>query len=221
MQIKKVATNIFSQYRKVLTARDRFYLKARYKLCPYCELLDSYIPTKGRIIDWGCGFGFFSFLLKYSQPEREMFCIEIDTRKIKAIHDVQNIIQEQININHLNNAYFEPHSINSILLLEVSYYLSDETFVELLLYFKNLLNDNSSIVIISIIKDKLIWKNIAIYMQEFISVKILKQTKAETLKIRTNEENVNIFNITDYHISYSKNINSFLPYTHMLYILKR
>lgn len=221
MQIKKIAAIVFSKYRNILTFRDRFYLKARYILCPYLEILDSYIPSKGRIIDWGCGFGFISYLLKYSHIKRNIFCVEIDTHKIDVIHKIEKYMQYQIKVSHLDNAYFEPHSIDSILLLEVTYYLSDETLIELLLSFKEILNDNNTVVIISIIKDKYIWKNIAIYIQEFISVKLLRQTKAETLKIRTNDENISIFNIANYKISYLKKINSILPYTHMLYILKQ
>jgi SAM-dependent methyltransferase len=67
------------------------FMYFRFCHAPY-KLLESLVPKQGKIIDLGCGYGFFSNLLGLASPEREVIGIEISSRKLKyAPRGVSNV----------------------------------------------------------------------------------------------------------------------------------
>ena len=62
---------------------ERAYLWARYLVCPFDEVGQA-IPETGRILDVGCGFGFFSVHLHLQSNEREVLGVDHDEARIRA-----------------------------------------------------------------------------------------------------------------------------------------
>jgi 2-polyprenyl-3-methyl-5-hydroxy-6-metoxy-1,4-benzoquinol methylase len=71
------------------------------------ERLEPYIPAHGRIIDVGCGSGFFANLLALTAPARQVLGVDIDERQIQraqrsvgqrtnARFEVRNLMQETL-----------------------------------------------------------------------------------------------------------------------------
>jgi len=69
--LRSIPNSIFDLYKPV-SRWESFYLKTRWRLCPF-ELIESCIPLKGRILDFGCGYGMLSnFLEKRGRHRHEL-----------------------------------------------------------------------------------------------------------------------------------------------------
>ena len=54
----------------------------RFFHAPY-KLTETFVPKEGKIMDLGCGYGFFSNLLGLASPKREVLGVELSARKLK------------------------------------------------------------------------------------------------------------------------------------------
>lgn len=63
----------------------------RFFHAPY-GLVETLLPKKGRIMDLGSGYGFFSNMLGLASPEREVIGVELSQRKMRyADRSVKNV----------------------------------------------------------------------------------------------------------------------------------
>ncbi|NJO89635.1 MAG: class I SAM-dependent methyltransferase [Chloroflexia bacterium] len=153
MQYDIIAEKTFDHYQSV-SLKDKIYLKARYKLCPYFKILDDLIPNSGTIVDWGCGFGFFSLYMKISQFKRQITGVEIDKRKIKVITQVTKEYSD-FSIKHIDEVDIEHNTVDVVLLMEVSYYLTCQSYSKLLEFFNKILKENGLLVVLNTYKKKI------------------------------------------------------------------
>ena len=49
-----------------------------------CSLFMNWYLHKGKILDIGCGYGFMSYMLHFTSPEREITGIDYDEEKIET-----------------------------------------------------------------------------------------------------------------------------------------
>jgi len=67
------------------------FIYFRYFHAPY-KLTERLVPKKGKIMDLGCGYGFFANLLGLSSPEREVLGVELSARKLQyADRGIKNV----------------------------------------------------------------------------------------------------------------------------------
>jgi 2-polyprenyl-6-hydroxyphenyl methylase/3-demethylubiquinone-9 3-methyltransferase len=59
----------------------RLYIAIKLRICPLLEV-EVYFPKRGKVLDLGCGNGFFSSLLKLGSPARTVIGLDLDARKI-------------------------------------------------------------------------------------------------------------------------------------------
>jgi tRNA1(Val) A37 N6-methylase TrmN6 len=63
----------------------------RFCHAPY-HLVETLVPKKGKIIDLGSGYGFFSNMLGLASPDREVIGVELNERKSQyADRNVKNV----------------------------------------------------------------------------------------------------------------------------------
>jgi 2-polyprenyl-3-methyl-5-hydroxy-6-metoxy-1,4-benzoquinol methylase len=73
---------------KVIASFDsriiRLYSRGRFTILRevFLEEIGQYLPRTGRVLDLGCGFGFFSLYFAAREPGREMFGIDLNARRI-------------------------------------------------------------------------------------------------------------------------------------------
>ena len=77
------------QYYRGLTVPEAIYLFFRNYLAPY-DYLESLIPKKGLIVDFGCGAGIFSLLAYLKNQKREIIGMEIDRNKLILAGKISN-----------------------------------------------------------------------------------------------------------------------------------
>ena len=64
-------------------SRVRFIILREY----FLEEIEQYLPTSGRILDIGCGFGLFSLYFASLEPRRRFLGIDLDARRIQYAQD--------------------------------------------------------------------------------------------------------------------------------------
>jgi len=111
---------------KSIPLSTRFFLKARWKLTPYSQMV-SRLPLQGRILDLGCGHGLFALAAALHGPERTVLGIDHDPNRIAlgvcAAQDIPNI---QLETGSLLQAYKKPESYSAVAMIDVMHYFNPE-----------------------------------------------------------------------------------------------
>ena len=61
-----------------------WYMKIKLLLEKNYQLFHDLLPTQGKLLDIGCGYGFMSYMLHFTSPQREITGIDYDEEKIKT-----------------------------------------------------------------------------------------------------------------------------------------
>lgn len=76
----RVARRAFALFRDA-SRGDRLHLRLRWATCPV-PLIDAEVPTRGRVLEVGCGHGLVSAYLALACPARAVVGVDIDERKL-------------------------------------------------------------------------------------------------------------------------------------------
>lgn len=80
--LSKIPSDLLDLYRP-LSAWDSFYLRARWRLCPY-ELVGLLLPKGGKILDLGCGYGLLANLIALKNPDTSVVGIDLKASRIRV-----------------------------------------------------------------------------------------------------------------------------------------
>jgi 1-acyl-sn-glycerol-3-phosphate acyltransferase len=110
-----------------------WYLRVKLKLERYYQPFHLLVPAKAEILDVGCGYGFLSFMLHFSSPDRRITGIDYDDEKILTAN---NCFSKHENITFLSTdlAFFEfKNGYDVIIMADVLHYLTPDiqhSFIE-------------------------------------------------------------------------------------------
>jgi 2-polyprenyl-3-methyl-5-hydroxy-6-metoxy-1,4-benzoquinol methylase len=76
----RVARQVLAGFRGA-SRRDRVHVRVRWATCPVPEI-DAEVPTRGRILEVGCGHGLVSAYLARACAARDVVGVDIDERKL-------------------------------------------------------------------------------------------------------------------------------------------
>jgi len=123
-----------NEYRKirnnyrVLNWINRFIIWMRFKITPLDRLI-KLIPTQGRLLDLGCGFGVFSYFFAQRFPKLQIIGLDPSVNRIELANNVfeqpENLEFYQGEINNLKEENFK-----AVLLNDVIYLFSKEELIE-------------------------------------------------------------------------------------------
>ncbi len=127
--LRRIPASILDLYKPV-SRWESFYLKTRWRLCPF-DLLESSLPLKGRILDFGCGYGMLSNLLAQKGPERSVVGIDLNSKRIAVAMRSQagrsNIFFHLGDVESL-----DPSPFDGVVMTDVLHHIQDDQ-VEVLL----------------------------------------------------------------------------------------
>lgn len=78
--LRSIPPSVLDLYRP-LSRWESFYLRTRWRLCPF-ELIESCIPRKGRILDFGCGYGMLGNFLAVKSPARTVVGVDLNPDRV-------------------------------------------------------------------------------------------------------------------------------------------
>jgi 2-polyprenyl-3-methyl-5-hydroxy-6-metoxy-1,4-benzoquinol methylase len=80
--LSRIPLQLLERY-KPLSTWESFYLRTRWRLCPF-ELVESHVPRRGKVLDFGCGYGMLSNFLSLRSPERQILGIDLSSARIEV-----------------------------------------------------------------------------------------------------------------------------------------
>lgn len=178
--LKQPKQLLFNLYFKKTNLLVFLYTVFRYITAPL-EEVEKWVPKTGRILDFGCGHGIFSYLLYFSSGRREIVGLDIDRRRI----DIANRINPaNRNIVFANRSIdtFKEKEFDVVAVIDVLYLMPFSEQENLLKNIYNILKDGGILLIKTMdprLKFKFLWN----FIQEFIAVKIIRITKARNRKL--------------------------------------
>ena len=166
---------------------NRLFLRQSLKVIPYLQI-ETYVPKKGKVIDFGCGHGLLSNILAIGSDHRNVIGCDIDPRKIEIANK---------SIKHRRNIYFQngcildlKDKLSGIIALSVLYLIPFNKQEELINRFLNMLDENGRLIIVEFDK-KPVWKFYWGYLREYM-MKVI-YTKSEGLFFRSKNEYLDLF----------------------------
>ena len=123
-----------------------WYLRVKMRIEKYYQPYNELIPRKGEILDLGCGYGFISYMLGYTAPERKITGVDYDSEKIRV---AANCITKNANINFFceDITHYELGRKDAILLSDVLHYLPQASQEDLLIRCMESLNPGGMMLI--------------------------------------------------------------------------
>lgn len=159
------------------TPQLEWYTKIKIQLEKNYEVLHALIPKQGRVYDIGCGYGYFSMMMAYMSPQRNILGLDFDEEKIKIAHHANH------DLEHLNfvasdaNAYnYEP--AEAIIISDVLHYMSEAQQQLLLTKCVSALTGTGVLIIRDADSSKAT-RHWGTKVSEFFSVKLLGFNKSD------------------------------------------
>ena len=157
---------------------SRYYINQSLKVIPY-QKIDSYVPNKGKILDFGCGHGIFANLMSLSSNNRLVVGCDIDEHKIDI---ALNTIQDRKNICFINDNIMDiDEKFDGITIISVLYLIPYEKQEEILRHLVDLLAEDGKLIIVEFDKEPK-WKYYWGFLREYLMTSFY--TKSEGLFYR-------------------------------------
>ncbi|MFT3826167.1 MAG: 1-acyl-sn-glycerol-3-phosphate acyltransferase [Chitinophagaceae bacterium] len=102
-----------------------WYMRIKTRMEKNYRLFHDLLPTKGKILDIGCGYGFLSYMLYFSGPERDVTGIDYDEEKIDVAQRCFSR-DENIRFFYSDATAFAFEQYDGIVIADVLHYLQPE-----------------------------------------------------------------------------------------------
>lgn len=99
-----------------------WYMRIKTRLEKYYQPIHELLPTSGKILDIGCGYGFMSYTLHFASPQRNITGIDYDEEKITVANHCFSK-DENINFIHADATNFESEKYDAIIMADMLHYL--------------------------------------------------------------------------------------------------
>ncbi len=198
----------------------RAYLRIKLRICPLIALED-FFPKGGRIVDLGCGSGLFSNILSLGSPDRWIFGLDLDEKKIGIANQTKaqgsHMTYQAGDIVETNYPEGDVFSLVDVLYL-IPYEKQERIFKKC--YFS--LSENG-ILFIKEMDAKPRWKHIWNLLQESLAVKMIGFTlseKRERFFFRSQEDYLKILRKIGFSVK-AVPMHSGYWYPHIAYICRK
>lgn len=151
----------------------KLHVMMRLLSCPFSKI-EPFIPKKGGVLDFGCGYGCLSHYLHLTSNERNI--IGCDTAEDKIAQASSTIIKDR-NIRFYTGSldFLEKESFDCIVIIDVLYLIPFEEWRSIFERCHSLLKDGGFFLLKEMDK-KPYWKFLWNIFQETLSVKLFKVT---------------------------------------------
>lgn len=130
-----------------------WYMRIKTRLEKNYQPFHELLPVQGRILDIGCGYGFMSYMLSFTSPQREVTGIDYDEEKIETANHCFSK-KDRINFVHSDVMGFVFEKYDAIILADMLHYLQPEEQKQLVEKCISNLNPGGMVVIRDGDKDK-------------------------------------------------------------------
>ncbi|MES2733959.1 MAG: 1-acyl-sn-glycerol-3-phosphate acyltransferase [Bacteroidota bacterium] len=110
-----------------------WYTRIKLKLEKNYQVMHTLVPTKGRIYDVGCGYGFLSYMLAFMSAERQITGIDYDEQKV-GVADHSKSDTPNVSFFASDALTFAYQNADAFIISDVLHYIpkeSQETLIKL------------------------------------------------------------------------------------------
>lgn len=180
--LKRIPPGLFDLYSDLGTVII-WYVRLRWRLCPF-EQMAWHVPSRGTIVDVGCGYGLLSNFLALTSQERDVIGIDLSPRRIGV---AQRTVEERRNIKFLlqDANYLKLEKCDVFLVSDFLHHISYQHQEELLAVCYQKLSKNG-LLIIEEVDDRPFWKyqfNIIVDVLLNLGQRIYFRSSSEYLKL--------------------------------------
>ena len=154
-----------------------WYMRIKTRLEKNYQPFHELVPAQGRILDIGCGYGFMSYMLSFTSPQREVTGIDYDEEKIETANHCFSK-KDRINFVHSDVMGFVFEKYDAIILADVLHYLQPEEQKQLVEKCISNLNPGGMVIIRDGDKDKE-EQHKRTKLTEFFSTRVLNFNKTK------------------------------------------
>jgi len=145
--LSRIPLQLLERY-SPLSPWESFYLRTRWRLCPF-EAVESHVPRKGRILDFGCGFGMLSNFLALKSLDRRVLGIDLNRDRI-AVAERSSKGHPEVSFQLGDVRDFQGIPFDAVVMTDVLHHISDDKVRMLLQIIRSCLSDNGTLVVLDV-----------------------------------------------------------------------
>src|SRR5690606_37319721 len=100
-----------------------WYARVKVRLEDNYKIFHELVPSKGNVLDLGCGYGFLAHMLHMLEPERRITAVDYDIDKIETARN-GFLKSNNLTFIHADVTKFELTKYDSIIISDVLHYLT-------------------------------------------------------------------------------------------------
>ncbi|MGD2126361.1 MAG: class I SAM-dependent methyltransferase [Desulfobacteraceae bacterium] len=209
--LSKIPPQVLEVY-KPLSLWESLYLRMRWRLCPY-ELVESFLPDTGRILDFGCGYGMLANFSVLQSPKRSAFGIDLNLERIR-IAERSSRNRQHITFTHGDIRNLKTAPFDAVVMTDVLHHIND-TNVKVLLDKIRMCLVNTGILVVLDIDRRPFWKFFLAYLID----RLLNLDKP--LYFRSVQKMRNLMKRSCLHIDKIVPADRGLPLSDIIYVCKK
>jgi 2-polyprenyl-3-methyl-5-hydroxy-6-metoxy-1,4-benzoquinol methylase len=145
--LSRIPLQLLERY-SPLSPWESFYLRTRWRLCPF-ELVESHVPRRGRVLDFGCGYGMLSNFLALKSPDRRVLGIDLNRERIEvAKRSSKGHPEVSFQLGDVRD--FQGTPFDAVVMTDVLHHISDDKVRVLLRIIRSCLSDNGILVVLDV-----------------------------------------------------------------------
>ena len=145
--LSRIPLQLLGRY-KPLSAWESFYLRTRWRLCPF-ETVESHVPRKGRVLDFGCGYGMLTHFLALKSPDRQVLGIDLNEARIKvAKRSSKGHPEVRFRLGDVRDFHGIP--FDAVVMTDVLHHIDRDKVRVLLRIIRSCLSDDGTLVVLDV-----------------------------------------------------------------------
>ena len=145
--LSRIPLQLLERY-KPLSPWESFYLRTRWRLCPF-ELVESHVPRKGTVLDFGCGYGMLSNFLALKSPARRVFGIDLNRARIEVAKR-SSTGHPEISFQLGDVRDFQGIPFDAVVMTDVLHHIDDDNVRVLLRIIRSCLSDHGTLLVLDV-----------------------------------------------------------------------
>lgn len=204
-----------------ITWQTKLFLAIRYLTAAF-EGVEQVVPTKGRILDVGCGHGLFSVILATHQPARKVYGVEPDSNKVAIAKQLEKTLKNFTVTTGVFSSTLFPHTFDAAVIIDVLYLLPIAEKKALLQEVSQTLKPGGSVIIKTNDKQNSMGF-VLCYLQELVSVFVAKHTHSQntSLYFLSLDEYRALFSDCGLKIVEEKRVTTAFYHPHYIFVLHK
>ena len=145
--LSRIPLQLLGRYRP-LSPWESFYLRTRWRLCPF-ELVESHVPRRGRVLDFGCGYGMLSNFLSLKSPDRRVLGMDLNRARIEvAKRSSKGHPEITFQLGDVRD--FQGLPFDTVVMTDVLHHIEKDDVLILLRIIRSCLSDDGILVVLDV-----------------------------------------------------------------------